>query len=289
MAKYTMSAEAKANREEKLEAIKNQLETGVDELFNSDKYKTYLSVMSKFHHYSFGNCLLIAMQSEGKATQVAGYNAWKKDFNRQVKKGEKALQILAPVPHKFKKTIENDDGTTEEKEGQYLTYRIASVFDISQTEGDELPSIVVDELPESEKESKNKRLFTRISKLSAVPVSIEEVSGGAKGYFSPSEGKIVVKEGMTSTQTLKTLIHELAHSKLHCKGGEFEKADRETKEVQAESVAYVVCSYLGIDTSEYSFGYVVGWSKGRKHEELKASLNTIRKTASEIIDGIETK
>lgn len=288
MKKYT-AKEAKAKREEKVEAIMAQLETGVDELFSSDKYKTYLDTMSKFYSYSLYNCMLIAMQTEGKASYIAGYKAWQDKFNRHVKSGEKALSILAPIPHKYKKKVQNEDGTTEEVEGNYLTYRVVSVFDISQTEGEELPSIVVDQLPESEMEKRNKRLFARISKLANIPVSVEKLDDGSHGYFSPAKGVIVVKDGMTSTQTLKTLIHELAHSKLHGKGCEFEKADRHTMEVQAESVAYVVCSHLGIDTAEYSFGYVAGWSKGKEHKELEASLKAIKKIATEIISGIETK
>lgn len=288
MKKYD-AAEAKERREAKVEAIMTQLENGVDEIFNSDKYKTYLTTMSKFYHYSLYNCMLIAMQTEGKASHVAGYKAWQENFNRHVKSGEKALQILAPVPHKYKKNVVNEDGTTEEVEGKYFTYRIVSVFDISQTEGEELPSIVVDQLPESEQEQRCKRLFKRICGLSEVPVSMEAIDNNCHGYFSISDNKIVVKKGMTSTQTVKTLVHELAHSKMHGKGCEFEDADRWTKEVQAESVAYIVCSRLGINSSEYSFGYIAGWSKDKKHDELKASLNIIKKIASEIIDGIESE
>ena len=287
MKKYS-AKEAKERREQKVEAIMSQLETGVDEMFTSDKYRTYLITMSKFYNYSLYNCMLIAMQTEGKASYIAGYKAWQDKFNRHVKSGEKALQILAPVPHKFKKKVENDDGTTEEVEAQYLSYRVVSVFENTQTEGEELPTIVK-ELPESEKESRCKRLFARISKLSTCPVSVEKIDGQSHGYFSPSKGIIVVKEGLTNTQSVKTLIHELAHSKMHGKGCEWEKVDRETMEVQAESVAYVVCSRLGIDSSEYSFGYIAGWSKDRKREELKASLKAIKKIASEIIDGIESR
>lgn len=279
----------KATKEDKIKEIMARLETGVDELFSSDKYKAYLDTMGKFYSYSLYNCMLIAMQTEGKASYVAGYKAWQDKFNRHVKSGEKALQILAPVPHKFKKKVQNEDGTTEEVEDKYLTYRVVNVFDISQTEGEKLPSIIVNELPESERENRNKRLFARISKLASIPVSVEKLDDGSHGYFSPSKGVIVIKDGMTSTQTLKTLIHEFAHSKLHGKGCEYEKADRHTMEIQAESVAYVVCSHLGIDTAEYSFGYIAGWSKGKEHKELEDSLRTIKKTATEIISGIETK
>lgn len=278
----------KATKEDKIKEIMTQLETGVDEIFSSGKYAEYLKTMSKFHHYSLNNCILIAMQCP-EATHVAGYRAWQEKFNRHVKKGETALRIIIPIAHKYTKRVEKEDGSTEDVEAQYIKYTVGSVFNITQTEGEELPSISVDELPETEQESRCKRLYKRICGLSEASVTTEKIDGDCHGYFSPKDNRIVVKKGMTSVQTLKTLVHELAHSKMHGKGCEWEQVDRQTKEMQAESVAYVVCSHLGIDTSEYSFGYIAGWSQGKERKELTSNLEAIKKIASEIIDGVESK
>ncbi len=276
------------SRDEQLKEIMDKLEAGVDELFSSEKFREYLDTMSRFYNYSVNNCILIAMQRPD-ATRVAGYRAWQQKFGRQVKKGEKAIKIIAPIPRSFKKEVKNDDGSTEETDIKFMSYRVTSVFDVSQTEGKELPTIAVEMLSNPGAEHRCERLFNRIAGLAPVPVEFKEINGGCKGYFSPSGMKIVIKDGMTNVQSLKTLVHEVAHSLMHGKGCEWELSDSRTKEVQAESVAYVVCARLGIDTGEYSFGYVAGWSKSREKKELIESLEAIRKIAGMIIDAIEGK
>lgn len=271
-------------KDNKIEEITKKLEEGVKGIYEGDGYKAFLDVMSKFHTYSVNNCILIAMQKP-EATQVAGFKSWQKNFKRSVKKGEKAIKILAPIPHKFTKEIENEDGEKVQKEIQYMTFRAISVFDISQTEGDELPSIC--KMLEGSAEG-FQSLINKLESLSPVPVAYEPISGGANGYYSHATNSIVVDAGLSEQQTIKTLIHEIAHSILHNKdNGDEKDADKNTKEVQAESVAYTVCNWLGLDTSEYSFGYVAGWSAGREIKELTASMEVIRKTAGEIIEGLE--
>lgn len=271
-------------KDNKIEEITKKLEEGVKGIYEGDGYKAFLDVMSKFHTYSVNNCILIAMQKP-EATQVAGFKSWQKNFKRSVKKGEKAIKILAPIPHKFTKEIENEDGEKVQKEIQYMTFRAISVFDISQTEGDELPSIC--KMLEGSVEG-FQSLINKLESLSPVPVAYEPISGGANGYYSHATNSIVVDAGLSEQQTIKTLIHEIAHSILHNKdSGDEKDADKNTKEVQAESVAYTVCNWLGLDTSEYSFGYVAGWSAGREIKELTASMEVIRKTAGEIIEGLE--
>lgn len=271
-------------KDNKIEEITKKLEEGVKGIYEGDGYKAFLDVMSKFHTYSVNNCILIAMQKP-EATQVAGFKSWQKNFKRSVKKGEKAIKILAPIPHKFTKEIENEDGEKVQKEIQYMTFRAISVFDISQTEGDELPSIC--KMLEGSVEG-FQSLINKLESLSPVPVAYEPISGGANGYYSHATNSIVVDAGLSEQQTIKTLIHEIAHSILHNKdNGDEKDADKNTKEVQAESVAYTVCNWLGLDTSEYSFGYVAGWSAGREIKELTASMEVIRKTAGEIIEGLE--
>ena len=264
--------------------IIKKLEDGVKAVFESDNYRNYLQTMGKFYNYSFGNCILIAMQRPD-ATQVAGFKAWKDKFHRTVKKGEKGIQIIAPCPHKKKKEVSCSDGGTEEQEITFTTYRTAYVFDIAQTEGEDLPEIVrklsmdVDGYDE---------LLIRLMLVSPVPVSFEEIRGSANGFYSWAYKRIVVKEGMSQSQTVKTLVHEIAHSILHDKeNGEQKDADRRTMEVQAESVSYAVNSYLGIDTADYSFGYVAGWSSGKDYKELKNSLEVIHNTAVRIIKELE--
>lgn len=263
--------------------ITEKLEKGVHEVLNSEKYTECLRVMSKFYRYSTNNCIMIVMQKPD-ASLVAGYRKWEKEFNRNVKKGEKAIRILAPIPHKFNKTVTNDKGEQEEVEVKYMTFKEVPVFDVSQTEGKELPTYVstlkgdVDRFDE---------LINRVVSLSPVPVEYEEIKNGANGFFSPMENRIVVKTGMSQMQTVKTMIHEIAHATLHCKDGEEANADRETKEVQAESIAYTVCDWLGLDTSDYSFGYVAGWGSGKETKELVASMDVIRKTAGEFIEKLK--
>ncbi len=271
----------KKDRKEELKQITEKLEQGTREIFESGKYEAYLQSMSKFYRYSLNNCLLIAIQCP-EATLVAGYKKWENEFGRHVKKGEKGIRILAPWKRKVTRTVKNKEtGEEEQEEFSFTAYRAVSVFDISQTEGKDLPEIAA-QLTGDE----GADLIDKVIGISPVPVRFEPIAGGSNGFFH-MDGYIVVDSGLAPMQTLKTLVHEVAHATIHCKDGAEEKADRNTKEVQAESVAYTVCNYFGIDTSDYSFGYIAGWGKGRELEELKASLEVIRKTAGEIIDGIE--
>ena len=288
------------NSAERMKEITDRLETGIQELFESERYKAYLTSMSKFHSYSFNNTLLIAMQG---GQLVAGYNKWKDDFHRNVKKGEKAIKILAPAPFKAKKEVQKLDAqgrpvmgkdgkpVTEVQEIQVPAFKIVSVFDVSQTEGEPLPSIGVEELTGSVE--RYGEFFKALEQTSPVPIGFEDIPGGSHGYYHLTEKRIAIQEGMSELQTLKTAIHEIAHSKLHAIDPEapaIEQADRpdsRTREVQAESVAYAVCQHYGLDTSDYSFGYVAGWSSGKDLKELKASLETIRATAHELITTID--
>ena len=262
----------------KIKEITDKLEQGIKEVFTSENYKEYLQAMGKFHNYSLNNCLLIAMQCP-QATTVAGYNTWKKEFGRQVKKGEKAIRILAPIKHKMTREEKGEDGTEQTKEIQYITYRPVPVFDISQTEGEEMPQIC------KQLEGNCEELIEKVKAASPVPVRFEKIEGTANGYFH-HDGYIVVDSDLSQKQTVKTLIHEITHASIHCKGGEQEKADRRTKEVQAESVADAVCDDFGVETSEYSFGYIAAWSEGKELDELRGSLEIIHRTAVEIIEKI---
>ena len=340
--------------------ITDKLEQGIKELFESERFKEYLRTMSKFYHYSFSNTLLIAMQKP-EATYVAGYTSWQRNFDRQVMKGEKGIKILAPAPYKAKEEREKIDPSTQkpvlDADGKPVTetvevmrpaFKVVSVFDISQTDGKELPDIIVDELSGSVENYA--AFFEALKQESPAPIAFEDIPGGAKGYFSPVENRIAIQEGMSEIQTIKTAIHEIAHAKLHSidrpepeptwkivmisDGGtkrdflsgfaseteaneaaeregwrfidenRFEwrleveedtsavqemRKDRHTKEVEAESVAYTVCQRYGIETSDYSFGYIAGWSSDKETKELKGSLETIRKTAAEMIDSIDAK
>ena len=288
------------NSAERMKEITDRLETGIQELFESERYKAYLTTMSKFHSYSFNNTLLIAMQG---GQLVAGYNKWRDDFHRNVKKGEKAIKILAPAPFKAKKEVQKLDAqgrpvmgkdgkpVTEVQEIQVPAFKIVSVFDVSQTEGEPLPSIGVEELTGSVE--RYGEFFKALEQTSPVPIGFEDIPSGSHGYYHLTEKRIAIQEGMSELQTLKTAIHEIAHSKLHAIDPEapaIEQADRpdsRTREVQAESVAYAVCQHYGLDTSDYSFGYVAGWSSGKDLKELKASLETIRATAHELITTID--
>ena len=284
--------------------ITDKLEQGIKELFESERFKEYLRTMSKFYHYSFSNTLLIAMQKP-EATYVAGYTSWQRNFDRQVMKGEKGIKILAPAPYKAKEEREKIDPSTQkpilDADGKPVTetvevmrpaFKVVSVFDISQTDGKELPDIIVDELSGSVENYA--AFFEALKQESPVPIAFEDIPGGAKGYFSPLESRIAIQEGMSEIQTVKTAIHEIAHAKLHAihpdeKTAPEDKKDRHTKEVEAESVAYTVCQRYGIETSDYSFGYIAGWSSDKETKELKGSLETIRKTAAEMIDSIDAK
>ena len=288
---------------EKLKEITDRLEQGIAELFDSERYKEYLRVMSKFHNYSFNNTLLIAMQKPD-ASLVAGFSAWKNNFGRNVMKGQKGIKIIAPSPFKIRQEVEKIDPhtqkpiigkdgkpVTEEKEIKIPAYKVVSVFDVSQTEGKELPDIAVDELTGDV--DRYKDFFAALEKTSPVPIAFENIEGGSHGYYHLEDKRIAINEGMSELQTLKTAIHEIAHAKLHdidLNAPEDEqkpRVDRRTREVEAESVAYTVCQHYGLDTSDYSFGYVAGWSSGRELSELKSSLETIRSAAAEIINSID--
>ena len=278
--------------------LTEQLENGIKNLYASDSYAQYISAMAKFHHYSFGNALLILFQCP-HATNVAGYNTWKQ-LGRQVKKGEKGIMILAPcnfqavlvqekIDPQTGQTLYGPDGTplTEKKPILPNRFRITYVFDLSQTEGRELPQIGVYELTGDVENYSD--IYDRLTAISPLPVEQEDFQRSAKGYTSFVENRIVVKPGMSQVQTIKTLVHEIAHAKLHRPADLLvpqTAAEKRQKEVEAESIAYVVCQYFGIDTSDYSLSYVASWSKGRELTELKASLNVIHSTAGEIIDAI---
>ena len=291
------------NNAERMKEITDRLEAGIQALFESEQYKAYLTAMSKFHNYSFNNTLLIAMQKPD-ASLVAGFGKWRDDFERHVKKGEKGIKILAPSPYKVKKQMEKIDPATqkpvigadgkpvtEEREIEIPAFRVVTVFDVSQTEGKEIPDIAVSELTGSVEQYQD--FFAALEKASPVPIAFENIEGGAHGYYHLEEKRIAIDEGMSELQTLKTAIHEIAHAKLHAidkdapATEQADRLDRRTREVQAESVAYAVCQYYGLDTSDYSFGYVAGWSSGRELSELKASLETIRKAANELITDID--
>ena len=286
---------------QKVKEITDRLEAGLKELFESEKYKSYLSTMSKFHNYSFNNTLLIALQKP-EATLVAGYKAWQKNFERHVNKGEKAIRILAPAPYKIKEERDKLDPVTgemmfdengmpqkEETEVTIPAFRAVSVFDVSQTDGKPIPELEAQELLSTVEGYED--FVQALMNVFPVPVSFEEIPGDSKGYFDTVEKRIAVQKNMSESQTLKTMVHEVAHSMLHDKevnqSMDVPAKDRNTKEVEAESVAFTVCQHFGIDTSEYSFGYIAGWSSGRDMKELKNSLDTIRRIASELITGIE--
>ena len=285
---------------QRVQELTDKLEQGLQELFNSDSYRNYLATMSKFHNYSFNNTLLIAMQKPD-ATLVAGYKAWQKNFERHVNKGEKAIRILAPAPYKIKEERDKIDPVTQEllldkdgnpqKEEVEITipaFRAVSVFDVAQTDGKPIPELAAKELLSDVKGYQD--MIRAVEAISPVPIELEEIAGDSKGYYDREAKRIAVQENMSESQTLKTMIHEVAHSKLHSKEVEQDeqmRKDRNTKEVEAESVAYTVCQHFGVDTSDYSFGYIAGWSSGRDTKELRYSMDTIRRTASELITGIE--
>ena len=284
--------------DERVAELTERLENGVKELYASDSYAQYITAMAKFHHYSFGNALLILFQCP-HATNVAGYNTWAQ-LGRQVKKGGKGIQILAPC--NFRATLEREkidplsgqticgaDGKplTEKVKISPNRFKVAHVFDLSQTEGRELPQIGVSELTGDVADYTG--IYDRLTAISPLPVVQEEFQRSAKGYTSFTENRVVVKPGMSQVQTIKTLVHEIAHAKLHRPDDILEiptPAEKRRKEVEAESIAYVVCQHFGIDTSDYSLAYVAGWSRGKELVELKASLNVIHSTAGEIIDAI---
>ena len=294
-------------RQEKIRQITDKLEQGVHQIFESDNYRVYLSTMAKFHSYSLNNTILIAMQKP-EATLVAGYTAWQKDHDRHVKKGEKGIQIIAPSPYKVKQERDALDPKTgkpqmdaqgnplkEIIEVERPAFKVATVFDISQTEGKELPSIGVNEL--SGGIEGYEALFDALKATCPVPIAFEDIPSGAKGYYHTEDHRIALQEGMSQMQTVKTLIHEMSHERMHSHEKEKpveERLSRRSMEVEAESVAFVVGTALSaehpelkLDFSDYSFGYIAGWSSGKETAELKASLGRIQATASEMISEIE--
>ena len=289
------------DRKQQMKEITERLEQGVKDIFTSEMYTTYLRTMAKFHNYSFNNTLLIAMQRPD-ATLVAGFNAWKNKFNRYVKKGEKGIQIIAPAPIKEVEEREkidkdtglavlNENGEPEMERVEYVVpcFRVTTVFDVSQTDGEPIPSLEVNELTASVKDYA--LLTAAIEQVSPVPMRFDEIEGEAKGYYSDADKEICIQVGMGESQTIKTMIHEVAHAMLH--NSDFmkqngEEKDRLTKETEAESIAFTVCSALGIDTSDYSFPYVASWASGKEMKELKDSMDTIRLTAADFLEKLET-
>lgn len=300
-------AEKQSNKE-RIKEITAGIEKGIQELFESDRYRNYLTTMSRFHRYSLNNVMLIHAQKPD-ATLVAGFNKWKNSFGRHVRKGEKGIQILAPTPYKIKQEEqkldpdtklplldENGEPVTEEKEITIPMFKVVSVFDISQTDGKPLPQIsstLTGDVAEYEV------FLEALHRTSPVPISFQAMEPGMDGYFAPKKQKIFLREGMSQVQTICAAVHEIAHSKLHDYEHMTELADdgetilvpgeksRNTEEVEAESVSYAVCQYFGIETAENSFGYIAAWSQGKELKELRASLETINKTSSELITGIE--
>lgn len=297
MAKKDYSSKAvQEARKAELQATMEKLEQGVQDVFKGDNFKDYLKFCAKLPKYSLNNQILIMLQMP-EATICQSYNAWKA-MDRIVKKGETGLRILAPNPFKKKKMQEKlgDDGKVlqddngepimEQVEVTVMSYRLVSTFDISQTEGKELPTSGVNELMADVVGFK--KFFTVFKKVAGVPVDLEEIKGGIKGYFDPSMNRIAIKSGMSDAQTIKTLVHETAHRMLHSDDvADAKNKSRQLKETEAESVAYVVCQHFGIETSDYSFAYVAGWSQGKDMKDLKKALNTIRETAAEIIEKAE--
>lgn len=288
--------------ESKLDTIMKSLEEGVEKVFTSEQYQMYLQTMAKFHNYSFNNTLLIAMQRPD-ATLLAGYQTWQKKFHRHVKRGEKGIKIIAPVPVKEKRQVEKIDEETQEIvigiDGQPETetverilprFRVTTVFDISQTEGEPLPTLEVNELVGDVFIYED--FMKGLEEISPVPFQFQEIDSGAKGYYSNAEKLVAIQTGMSQAQTMKTAVHETAHAILHDRDVMEENGitkDRMTKEVESESVAYVVCNHFGLDTSDYSFNYVAGWSSDKEMPELRSSMDTIRLTSSQLIADITEK
>lgn len=289
---------------ERMKELTDKLKQGVRDVFDSDRYAEYLKSVSKFHHYSFRNVILILLQCPD-AEHVAGFNTWKK-LGRTVKKGEKGIAVLAPIT--FNRLVEtnvidpdtrdvvrdnNGDPVKETQLVKKQSFKIVYVFDISQTEGRELPTIGVDELTGDV--ASYDAIFHAVEDIAPVPIYFRTGEDSSKGCYHLTEKRIYINEGMSQVQTVKTAIHETAHSMLHDlkvvdgKIAEKPTKDRNTIEVEAESIAYIVCQHFGIDTSDYSFAYVTSWSKSRELDELTASLDTISGTASEIISGIESR
>ena len=298
----------KQSNKERIKEITAGIEKGIMELFESDRYRNYLTTMSRFHKYSLNNVMLIHAQRPN-ATLVAGFSKWKNSFGRHVKKGEKGIQILAPTPYKIKVDKEkldpdtklpmlDDEGKpiTEEKEVTIPMFKVVFVFDVSQTDGKPLPQISFSLTGDV---AQYEVFMEALRRTSQVPITIEPMEPGMDGYFSLTKQAIFLREGMSQVQTVCAAIHEMAHSRLHNYEEMTELADdgetilvpgeknRNTEEVEAESISYAVCQYFGIETADNSFGYIATWSQGKELKELRASLETINKTSSELISGIE--
>jgi antirestriction protein ArdC len=279
MAKYNKGSKAsKGKNENGVKAELEMIEKGIEELLASGKWAEFLKFQSAFHNYSFGNTMLIMCQCP-TASRVTGYNTWKK-LGRQVQKGQKAIKILAPMMFKAEKEEENDKGEKEKKEVSYMRFKSVSVFDVSQTDGEELPSLVNKLEGETE-------LYKRISDIVPIPVEEEVIEGGANGYYHLVDKRIAIKHDNSEMQKLKTVIHEWGHHILHSKESK-EKVSNDVMELEAESVAFIVCHRLGIDTSDYSFGYLTGWGQGKEASaKIKASGERIQKASNEILETID--
>lgn len=300
-------AEKQTNKD-RMREIVDSIENGIKELFESDKYRQYLSTMSRFHRYSVNNTMLIYMQRPD-ATHVAGFNKWRNQFGRNVLKGEKGIRIIAPTPYKKKvEEIKTDPETNapvldadgkaiiEEKEIRIPMFKVVSVFDVSQTAGKPLPQLAADL---SGNVQQYEVFMEALRRASPVPMEIKPVARDTDGFFSIKAQSITIRAGMSEVQTVCAAVHEIAHAKLHDYEHMTELADdgetilvpgeksRNTEEVEAESISYAVCQYYGIETGENSFGYIATWSKGKELKELRASLETINKTASELITDID--
>jgi hypothetical protein len=287
-------------QEAQLREIIDKLEQGVQEVFGSDEYKSFLNVMAKMPRYSLNNLILIAMQTEGKASMCQSFTGWKQ-MGRYVKQGEKGIKILAPAPYTIQreynkldqsgKPVLDADGepVKERKDITINSFKVVNTFDVSQTDGKEMPSLGVNELAGNVEGYRT--LIEALKETAPVPISFENIESGAKGYYHQTEKRIAIQDGMSEVQTVKTTIHEMAHQKLHTYiiPDKKEQQSRNSMEVEAESVAYVVCQHYGINTSDYSFAYVAGWSEGKEVPELKVSLDIIRQAASEMITAIDEK
>lgn len=281
------------DKKAQVDALIKKMENGIRDIFSSENYAQYLKTMSRFHRYSFRNQLLIHMQNP-QATLCAGYVAWQNQFERHVKKGERGIRILVPYRHKYRKRDETgteDDSKRQDadEEREYITYHIGNVYDISQTEGKPIPAIVHDLEGDVEE---YEAFMEAVNHICPVPITRKELQPNLDGYFSPTEKRIVLRDGMSQVQEAAAVIHEMAHAVLHNpedRKSDETKKDKQTIEVEAESVSNVVCSYFGIDTKENSWGYIAAWSKNRELPELTASMKTIRDTADRFITGIEER
>ena len=286
-----------ANVKDRTKEVMERLEKGIQNVFSNGSYESYLKTTAKFHNYSYNNTMLIYLQKPD-ATLIAGYGSWKNNFKRQVQKGEKGIQILAPAFYKEKVEMEKIDLMTKKPilntSGEPVTelveiekpyFKPVNVFDISQTAGEPLPELA----PELKANVENFEVFyNSLQKVSPFPIEIKKITSGAKGYCDITNQRIAIKQGLSEAQTIKTGIHEIAHAMLHSSKEAFENTDSRTKEVEAESIAFIVSEHFGIDTSTYSFGYIASWSATKELNELKSSLNVIQKTTNTLIKNIES-